>query len=72
MMTLEQTVEIPANRRLIIDVPPEVPEGKAVIIFKPATTDKESVYTTLTEENAVSMTADVIEKYRPALEELAK
>jgi hypothetical protein len=30
-MTIEQTVEIPANHRLYIDVPPYIPEGKAMI-----------------------------------------
>ena len=34
-MIIEQTIEIPINHRLIIDVPPEVPAGRAVIIFKP-------------------------------------
>jgi hypothetical protein len=34
-MTIEQTVEIPVNRRLIIDVPREVPVGKAVLAFTP-------------------------------------
>ena len=29
-------------------------------------------YIVLSEENALSMTSDIIEKYRPALEELAK
>jgi len=33
---------------------------------------KKTKYTTLSEEDAVSMVSDVIEKYRPALEELAK
>jgi len=28
-MTITQTVEIPADRRLIIDIPREIPEGKA-------------------------------------------
>jgi hypothetical protein len=32
-MTIEQTVEIPASRRLYIDVPPYIPEGKATITF---------------------------------------
>jgi hypothetical protein len=32
-MTLQQTVEIPASRRLYIDVPPYIPEGKATITF---------------------------------------
>jgi len=34
-MTVTQTVDIPANRRLTIDVPKEVPAGKTVLIFKP-------------------------------------
>ena len=32
-MTVTQTVEIPANRRLIIDVPREVPIGQVIISF---------------------------------------
>jgi hypothetical protein len=32
-MTIEQTVEIPADHRLYIDVPPYIPEGKATITF---------------------------------------
>ena len=35
-MVIEQTVEIPANHRLVIDVPREVPAGRAVITFTPA------------------------------------
>jgi hypothetical protein len=34
-MTITQTVDIPASRRLTIDVPPEVPAGKTILIFKP-------------------------------------
>jgi hypothetical protein len=36
LMTVTQTVEIPASHRLTIDVPREVPAGKTVIIFRPA------------------------------------
>ncbi|MDR0455409.1 MAG: hypothetical protein LBH20_01830 [Treponema sp.] len=36
-MTVTQTVVIPASHRLVIDVPREVPEGRSVISFKPAT-----------------------------------
>jgi hypothetical protein len=32
-MTIEQTVEIPVDHRLYIDVPPYIPEGKATITF---------------------------------------
>jgi hypothetical protein len=34
-MTIEQTVEIPADHRLVIDVPREVPAGRAVLAFTP-------------------------------------
>ena len=30
-MTIEQTVEIPADRRISLDLPPELPVGKAKI-----------------------------------------
>jgi hypothetical protein len=35
-MTIEQTVEIPASHRLVIDVPREVPAGTAILAFTPA------------------------------------
>jgi hypothetical protein len=34
-MTFEQTVEIPENRRLTIEVPREVPVGTAILTFTP-------------------------------------
>jgi hypothetical protein len=34
-MTIEQTVEIPADHRLYIEVPREVPAGRAVLAFTP-------------------------------------
>jgi hypothetical protein len=34
-MSITQTVEIPANHRLTIEVPREVPEGRAVLAFFP-------------------------------------
>jgi hypothetical protein len=36
-MNVTKTVEIPADHRLTIDVPAEVPAGRAVITFTPAT-----------------------------------
>ena len=35
-MTMTQTVDIPENRRLTIEVPREVPTGPTVIAFTPA------------------------------------
>jgi len=39
-MSVTQTVEIPASHRLTIDVPLEVPTGRAEIIFFPVTERK--------------------------------
>ena len=36
-MTITQTVDIPESRRLIIDVPHEIPTGPVVLTFKPVT-----------------------------------
>jgi hypothetical protein len=35
-MTFEQTVEIPENRRLTIEVPREVPVGRTILTYTPA------------------------------------
>jgi hypothetical protein len=39
-MSVTQTVEIPASRRLTIEVPREVPVGRAVLTFTPASVQK--------------------------------
>ena len=36
-MTITQTVDIPVNRRLTIDVPPQIPVGKTILAFTPVT-----------------------------------
>jgi hypothetical protein len=35
-MTVTQTVDIPVSRRLVIDVPREVPAGRVVLSYTPA------------------------------------
>jgi hypothetical protein len=35
-MTIEQTVEIPADHRLTLEVPPEIPAGRTILAFTPA------------------------------------
>jgi hypothetical protein len=42
-MTITQTVEIPANHRLVIDVPREVPPGRTILAFTPATADDDGL-----------------------------
>ena len=36
-MTIEQTIEIPASHRIFLDLPPELPAGKAKITITPQT-----------------------------------
>ena len=42
-MSVTKTVEIPVNHRLTIDVPSEVPAGRAKIYFFPVPSDKEKM-----------------------------
>ena len=41
-MTITQTVFIPENRRLSIEVPREVPSGQVILTFTPATHEAEA------------------------------
>ena len=46
-MTIEQTVDITADRRIIIEVPPKIPTGRTnVIIHFPVPADTQSEETT--------------------------
>ena len=38
LMTITQTVDIPESHRLVIDVPHEIPAGRAILAFTPADT----------------------------------
>jgi hypothetical protein len=40
-MMIEQTVEVPDNHRLLIDVPPEIPAGPVILTFTPKTVVQE-------------------------------
>jgi len=42
-MAITQTVEIPANRRITIDVPLEVPTGRVILTFSPMVEPAEAV-----------------------------
>jgi hypothetical protein len=39
-MTITQTVDIPANHRLTVEVPREIPAGRAVLAFTPVPVKK--------------------------------
>jgi hypothetical protein len=52
-MTIEQSVEIPADHRLVIEVPPEIPAGRAVLAFTSA--EKERPRRRLTERQRAAI-----------------
>jgi len=62
-LLIEEIRTLPSNRVV------EVLDFVEFIKHKEAGRTK---YTTLSKEDAILMTSDIIEKYRPALEELAK
>ena len=36
-MTITQTIEIPVDRRITLEVPPQIPPGQVIITFTPKT-----------------------------------
>jgi hypothetical protein len=42
-MSVTQTVEIPASRRLTIEVPPEIPVGPVILTFTPKAVVQEPI-----------------------------
>jgi len=51
-MTITQTIEIPADRRITLDVPCEVPTGRTIIAFTPV---KAEVKPRMTEEEELEL-----------------
>jgi len=44
-MTITQTIEVPANRRITIEVPREVPAGPVILTFTPKAASHQPVTT---------------------------
>jgi len=42
-MTITQTIDIPADRRITLEVPREVPAGRTIIAFTPASAMKQDI-----------------------------
>jgi len=61
-MTITQTVEVPADRRLIIDVPHEVPTGTVIITFTTPQTVKKRMVTEEEEIEYINRHADELNR----------
>ena len=42
-MSITQTIEVPANRRITLDVPPQIPIGQVFLTFTPKTASYQTV-----------------------------
>ena len=54
-MTITQTVDIPASRRLIIDVPLEIPTGPVILAFTPATDQRPGITVAMSPEQEIEL-----------------
>jgi hypothetical protein len=74
MITIQQTVDIPANRRLIVDIPLDVPTGKTsvVLIFSQVERSEAADMDTINRnaERLNSETLDVLSHTFPTIEEI--
>jgi hypothetical protein len=54
-MTIEQTIEIPASRRIYLEVPRTIPAGKTILSFTPVSTAGAAENTPRTTQEALQM-----------------
>ena len=71
-MTVIQTVEIPANRRLTIDVPSEVPPGKVILTFTPVVETEKTEFVDASINDVMAAGDEIINKHIAAFKALAK
>ena len=71
-MTITQTVEIPADRRIILEVPREVPTGPVILSFTPVSETGKIEFTDASKEDVMSAGDEILNKHLAAFEALAK
>ena len=54
-MTIEQIIDIPANRRISLEVPKAIPQGKTILSFTPLSTVSTIVNFPRTTQEAIQM-----------------
>jgi len=52
-MVVEQIIDIPANHRIILDVPKSVPEGRTILTFTPASNSNTAEHSPRTARKAL-------------------
>ncbi|MDR0502071.1 MAG: hypothetical protein LBH16_01990 [Treponema sp.] len=71
-MTFTQTVEIPADRRITLEVPREVPTGTVILSFTPVSETSKIEFVEAAKEDVVAVGDEILNKHLAAFEALAK
>ena len=71
-MSVTQTVEIPANRRLVIDVPREIPSGQVILTFTPIAETGAIEFSNASYEDVMAAGDEIIDKHIGAFKALAQ
>ena len=71
-MTITQTVEIPNNRRLIIDIPREIPTGSVILTFTPVAKTEPIVFVDASTSDVLAAGDEILDKHLDAFKALAK
>ena len=71
-MTITQTVEIPANRRITLEVPHEVPTGAVTLTFTPVSKTDKIEFVDAKNQEVMTAGDEILDKHIAAFEALAK
>jgi hypothetical protein len=71
-MSVTQTVIVPENRRLVIDVPSEIPTGSVILTFTPLTETTMMKFADASKEEVMAVGNEILNKHLAAFEALAK
>jgi len=72
MYEIRQTVEVPANHRLTIDVPREVPTGQVVLTFTPVAKTDTIEFIDASTDEVIAAGDEILNKHLAAFKALAK
>jgi len=71
-MTNTQTIEIPASRRITLEVPREIPVGKVVLTFSPVEESATVKFVDASTDEVLAAGNDILNKHLAAFKALAK
>ena len=71
-MTITQTIEIPADRRITLEVPREVPAGRVILSFTPVTEKNTIEFIDASTNEVIAAGDEILNKHIAAFEALAK